>query len=96
MKANEDSAGARARKPFRKATADTARQSVAGTKTVMKSDPKSTHAQAARATNKAWLHDHINDLLCQASPARRLRVGRLQTVGNRRNLKLIKPGGLRG
>jgi hypothetical protein len=56
---------------------------------VMKSDPKSTRRQQRQEVTRRGCTT-IND---PRSPARRLsRTRCLQTVGNRRNLKLIKPG----
>ena len=95
MKVNTKTAVSTRAKAISKATADTARQSVAGTKTVMKSDSKvdARAGSKGKKLNKAWLHDHINDPYvkqAQRDGYRARAAYKLLEIDE--TLKLIKPG----
>ena len=95
MKVNTKTAVSTRAKAISKATADTARQSLAGTKTVMKSDSKvdARAGSKGKKLNKAWLHDHINDPYvkqAQRDGYRARAAYKLMEIDE--TLKLIKPG----
>ena len=95
MKVNTKTAVNTRAKAISKATADTARQGVAGIKTVRKSD---SHGDAragskGKKLNKAWLHDHLNDPYvkqAQRDGYRARAAYKLMEIDE--TLKLIKPG----
>lgn len=95
MKVNTKTAVNTRAKAISKATADTARQGVAGTKTVMKSDSKvdARAGSKGKKLNKAWLHDHLNDPYvkqAQRDGYRARAAYKLMEIDE--TLKLIKPG----
>lgn len=95
MKVNTKTAVSTRAKAISKATADTARQGVAGTKTVMKSDSKvdARAGSKGKKLNKAWLHDHLNDPYVKQAQREGYRARaayKLMEIDE--TLKLIKPG----